>query len=79
MSHYNYGIINGANESAPKLGAYVPSPTTTHNSFDISVVYIAVHSGSAILVQEAQDDITVINKPFICFITITPMLLMHSH
>ena len=22
MSHYNYGIINGANESAPKLGAY---------------------------------------------------------
>ena len=25
MSHYNYGIINGANESAPKLGAYLES------------------------------------------------------
>ena len=22
LRHYNYGIINGANESAPKLGAY---------------------------------------------------------
>ena len=28
MSHYNYGIINGANESAPKLGAYVSIITT---------------------------------------------------
>ena len=25
MSHYNYGIIIGANESAPKLGAYCAS------------------------------------------------------
>ena len=33
MSHYNYGIINGANESAPKLGAYDP-----YNDFDYFVI-----------------------------------------
>ena len=32
MSHYNYGIINGANESAPKLGAY---PVLSLESYDL--------------------------------------------
>ena len=55
MSHYNYGIINGANESAPKLGAYdEPTNHLDMASREIVKRYLAGKKGF-ILVSHDRD------------------------